>query len=277
LALLQPPGRVHQVDERLLVLVAESGLLDFVFDAHGGCRNRLQIYVHTFNVATSFATFFILFLPAGLSIQIRQMPYGELSPLILSLMQRFLFSLFVLGALATMPQQVAAQDGGFPVQTTPTTQFVFQNGEVVRRDKGRTTPLTQNVKLRSGVKINYKNGIVEMPADKINPQGKKFTLREGDYVKADGGVVFATPASAAAARGDNTVSANAQYEKYVQSGGMQNVDPVRQMQLLNQKVDLLTQKVNLLSQGRTTMPDMSSIDQQLKSVDAQLAGTNTTK
>jgi hypothetical protein len=192
-------------------------------------------------------------------------------------MHRLFFLLLALGCLAAAPERATAQDGGFPVQTTPTTQFVFMNGEVVRRDRGKTTPLTQNVKLRSGVKINYKNGIVEMPADKINPQGKKFTLREGDYVRADGGVVFATPASAAAARGDNTVDANAQYQKYVQTGGVTNHDPARHSQLLNQKIELLTQKVNLLSQGRTDLPNTGSIDQQLKALDAQLSGTNTTK
>ena len=42
----------------------------------------------------------------------------------------------------------AAQAGGFPVQTTTRTQFVMQNGEVVRREGSQTTPLTQNVKLR---------------------------------------------------------------------------------------------------------------------------------
>ena len=185
-------------------------------------------------------------------------------------MQRFLFLALTVSCLAAAPHLAAAQDGGFPVQTTARTQFLFFNGEVVRREGTQLTPLTQNVKLANGVKINYKNGIVEMPADKINPQGKKLTLREGDYVRADGGVVFASPGSAAAARGDAPKAPNDKYETYVQRG-MGYADPAAQVSLLNKKIELLKQKIELLSQGRPSMPDTKAIDEQLAALDAQMA------
>ena len=184
-------------------------------------------------------------------------------------MHRFLFLVFAIGSLATAPRLAAAQDGGYPVQTTPRTKFVFLNGEVVRLDGSQTTALTQKVKLASGVKINYKNGIVEMPADKINPQGKKITLREGDYVRADGGVVFATPGSAGAAQGRAGSAPDANYEKYVQRG-MGYADPAAQVSVLTKKVELLTQKVALLSRGRTDLPDTKAIDDQLAQLNAQM-------
>ncbi|HEX8326724.1 MAG TPA: DUF6799 domain-containing protein [Hymenobacter sp.] len=186
-------------------------------------------------------------------------------------MKRFFALVLVAGSLVAAPRFAAAQDGGFPVQTTARTQFVFKDGEVMRREGTQLTPLTQNVKLRNGTKINYKNGIVEMPADKINPQGKKLTLRDGDYVRADGGVVFATPASAAASRGGAPAAGATKFEPYVQRGpGF--ADPAMQVTLLTKKVDLLTQKVNLLSQGRTDLPDTKAIDDQLAQVNAQLNG-----
>ena len=187
-------------------------------------------------------------------------------------MNRFAFLLLTAACLATAPRLAAAQDGGFPVQTTPRTQFVMQNGGVVRRDGSQTTALTQNVKLASGVKINYKNGIIEMPADKVNPQGKKITLREGDYVKADGGVVFATPGSAAAARGDAPSSTTpAKFDTYVQRGSGY-ADPAMQVSLLNKKVELLTRKVNLLSQNQPVTPETKAIDDELAKLDTQLGG-----
>jgi hypothetical protein len=185
-------------------------------------------------------------------------------------MKRFALLLLTTVGLATSPRLAAAQDGGFPVQTTPRTQFVMQNGEVVRRDGSQTTALTQNVKLASGVKVNYKSGIVEMPADKLNPQGKKITLREGDYVKVDGGVVFATPGSAAAARGD-AAPAGAKYDTYVQRGPGY-ADPNMQVSLLNKKIELLTRKVNLLSQRQPATPETKAIDDELARLDSQLVG-----
>jgi hypothetical protein len=184
-------------------------------------------------------------------------------------MLRLLFLVLAAGCLASAPRFAAAQDGGFPVQTTARTQFVMQNGEVVRREGTQTSPLSQNVKLNNGVKINYKNGIVEMPADKVNPKGKKLTLREGDYVRADGGVVFATPGSAAQARGSAPTPPNAKFDTYVQHGSGY-ADPSVQVGLLNKKVELLTQKVQLLTQGRTDLPDTKSIDDQLAQLNAQL-------
>lgn len=189
-------------------------------------------------------------------------------------MNRLFLLVFAAGGLATAPRPAAAQAGGFPVQTTSRTQFVLINGEVVRREGTQTTPLTQNVKLAGGVKINYKNGIVEMPADKISPQGKKITLHEGDYVKPDGGVVFATPASAAAARGEGTPPATppgTKYEPYVQHGpGF--ADPAMRVSLLNKKIELLNQKIQVLSQGQPTTPGIKAIDDQLTKIDAQLNG-----
>lgn len=184
-------------------------------------------------------------------------------------MPRFALVLLTATCLATTPRLAAAQAGGFPVKTTPGTQFVMMEGEVVRRDGGQTAHLSQNVKLPSGVKINYKNGIVEMPANKLNPKGKKITLHEGDYVKADGGVVFATPASAAAAQGATPVAPDAKYEKLVQHGPGY-AEPAMQVSLLNKKVELLNQKISLLSQGRTDLPDTKSLDAQLAELDEKL-------
>ncbi len=195
--------------------------------------------------------------------------YSRKLPLFPVVMHRLLFLVLAAGCLATAPRLAAAQAGGYPIQTTARTQFVFKNGEVVRREGTQTIALTQNVKLSNGVKINYKNGIVEMPADKINPQGKKITLREGDYVRPDGGVVFATPASAAAAQGKTPAGPKAGFETYVQHGSGY-ADPATQVPLLNKKIELLTQKVQLLSQGRPDMPDTKAIDDQLAQLEAQL-------
>lgn len=184
-------------------------------------------------------------------------------------MQRF-GTLLLAAVLATAGHRLAAaQGGGFPVQTTASTQFVMQNGEVVKRDGNQITALSQNVKLASGVKINYKNGIVEMPADKLNANGKKITLHEGDYVRADGGVVFATPGSAAAAKGAAPTPPSATYEKYVQRGPGY-ADPAQRVPMLNKKIELLNQKISLLSQSRTDLPDTKALDAQLADLDAQL-------
>ena len=185
-------------------------------------------------------------------------------------LQRLLILLLATCSLLAAPRSVAAQAGGFPVQTTASTRFVFADGEVVRRDGARITALAQNVKLANGTKINIKNGIVEMPADKINPQGKKITLREGDYVRADGGVVFATPASAAAAAGAAPIAPAAKYETYVQRGPGY-AGSAGQAALLSKKVALLNQKVALLAQACPNAPDTRALDEQLAKLDAQLA------
>jgi len=185
-------------------------------------------------------------------------------------MHRLAFLLLALIGFVAAPQAASAQDGGFPVKTTPRTQFVMVNGEVMRREgNGQPTPLTQNVKLESGVKINFKNGIVEMPADKVNSKGKKLTLNEGDYVRADGGVVFATPGSASAAQGRTPIGTNGKFDTYVQKG-QGYADPALQVSLLNKKVELLNQKIEALSQGRTELPDTKAIDDQLAQLDLKL-------
>ena len=184
-------------------------------------------------------------------------------------MHRFLFLVFAASSLASAPRPVAAQDGGHAVQTTVRTQFVFKNGEVLRRDGKQLTPLTQNVKLANGTKINYKNGIVEMPADKLYPQGKKISLHEGDYVRPDGGVVFASPGSATASQGLPTPATGARYTTYAERGPGYS-DPALQISLLNKKVELLTQKVALLSQGRPDKPDTKAIDDQLAKLEMQM-------
>lgn len=170
-------------------------------------------------------------------------------------------------ALAAAPRPAAAQAGGFPVQTTAATRFVFVDGEVVRRDGAKTTPLTQNVRLRNGTKINRKNGIVEMPPDKLNPTGKKLTLHEGDYVRPDGGIVFATPTSAATARGEAPGAVPAKFEPYVQHGPGYDE---RKSQLLTQKIDLLRQKVALLDQPHPDTAHAQALNNRLKSLDEQL-------
>ena len=192
-------------------------------------------------------------------------------------MSRFLFLLLTPVCLAVAPRPAVAQDGGALVPVTPRAQFVFLDGEMVRREGTQDTPLTENIKLVSGIKINFKNGIVEMPAVYFDAQGKrlavplckKFTLHEGDYVRTDGSLVFATPASAAAARGDIPVAPGAQYEKYVLRGPGY-AEPAVQLPLLAKKVELLTQKITLLSQGRADLPDTKSLDDQLTRLDAQI-------
>jgi len=173
----------------------------------------------------------------------------------------FLASLLAAG-LAGTPHFAHAQDGGYPVKTNRNTEFVFLNGEVVRRDGAVTTPLTQNVKLAGGTKINYKNGIVEMP------DGKKTTLHEGDYVKPDGGIVFATPQSAATSRGE-IAPADAKFTTYVQKGEA-SPNASQEIYLLRRKVELLNQKVDLLSKSQPGTTDTSLLDRQLGELDAQI-------
>lgn len=186
-------------------------------------------------------------------------------------MKRFLFLLGAAGALAAAPRPAAAQQGGYPVQTTAQTQFVYQNGAVVRRDGSRTKPLTQNVRLANGTKINYKSGIVEFPG------GKMTTLKEGDFVRPDGGVVFATPGSAAAARGDGPGPAKASFSTYTLPApanpgqDQAQTDALKlRLQLMERKVELLNRKIAVLSQGQTTAPDTRQIDLDLTALDAQL-------
>lgn len=172
-----------------------------------------------------------------------------------------------------MPRLSFAQaTGGALIHPNRNTQFVFQNGAVVQRLGTQLTQLAQNVRLPNGTKINVRSGIVEFPSGKITP------LHEGDYLNAEGGVVFATPASAAAARGDYLVAVNAKYDKYVQVGSSQAPTPsptgpdsaaVREL-LLRQKVELLNRKVTLLQETHPNAPSTSAVDKQLQALDARL-------
>ena len=168
----------------------------------------------------------------------------------------------MLGFLTSAPHRASAQPGGSSAQTTARTQFVFQDGVVVRRDGTTITPLTQNVRLKDGTKINYKSGIIELPTGKIT------TLREGDFVRPDGGIVFGSPASAAAARGE-TVKGGEQFDTYVQKFGTA-MGPAQQLNLMQQKIELLEQKVTMLSEGRSDAPSTSLIDKQIEIINNQL-------
>jgi hypothetical protein len=179
------------------------------------------------------------------------------------------FATTLLGAalsLASLPGH--AQSGGTPVRPNRNAQFVFRNGEVVQRLGTQITPLAQNVRLPNGTKINVKSGIVEFPGGKIT------SLHENDYINAEGGIVFGTPASAAAARGDNSVATDAKYDKYVQVGTAPTTitgdAPNEREQLLMHKVELLNRKVALLQQTHTNLPNTEAVDKQLQELDAQL-------
>lgn len=183
--------------------------------------------------------------------------------------QPHFFAAALLGAaLSFTALSSHAQSGGTPIRPNRNAQFVFRNGEVVQRLATQITPLTQNVRLPNGTKINVKSGIVEFPGGKIT------SLHEGDYINAEGGIVFSTPASAAAARGDNSVAANAKYDKYVQVGTASTTiignAPSEREQLLTQKVELLTRKVALLQQTHPNPPDTGVVDKQLQDLDTQI-------
>ncbi|RTQ46232.1 hypothetical protein EJV47_22135 [Hymenobacter gummosus] len=184
------------------------------------------------------------------------------------------FAALLLTSPAALAQKTPARsattaDGRLDLQNGD--QFVMQNGAVVRRRDGQTTGLSQNVRLPGGTKINVKSGIVELTT------GKMITLKEGDYVKADGGVMFATPQNAAASRGE-TAPPDAKFNEVVEvraapSGA--NVDSRlgelnRRVELMAQKIQLLNQKISLLSQNNPKAPDTSQLDGQIKALDEQL-------
>ncbi len=175
------------------------------------------------------------------------------------------FRLFAAAALtALVSLAAAAQEGGYPVNPNPATQYVYENGEVVQRLGDKTTRLTKNLRLPDGTKINYKSGMVEMAGGKI------ITLRAGDYVKADGGVVYATPGSAAYSRSDQTVPAAAKFDTFVQVGAA-SASASEELQLLRKKVELLNRKIGVLSQGQTPPPAVAALDAQLRETDERLA------
>ncbi|TGE29618.1 DUF6799 domain-containing protein [Hymenobacter metallicola] len=189
-------------------------------------------------------------------------------------MNRHLFSLAlfltVAAPLSTLAQAKPARPIG-AIEAGSNDQFLMREGEVVLRQGSTTTPLTKNVVLANGTKVNYKSGIVELPG------GKKTTLKEGDYVTMKGDIVFATPGSAAAARG-TTAPAGAQFEPYVdRNSAPTTADMETRLSSLNsritlmaQKIQLLNDKISLLSSSTQRPADTSQLDQQIKALDEQL-------
>ena len=174
--------------------------------------------------------------------------------------------ILLLTLFSGLAYSAAAQTAPTPagaVAIGPQTRFVMQNGTVVLRQGNADQPLTKNVRLANGTKINYKSGIVELLP------GKLTTLREGDYVTPQGEIVFATPASAAAARGDQSAAPNAQFKPYVQVGTTSAAVQDKQLELMARKIDLLNQKISLLSR-RGPQADTRPLDQQLQLLDSQL-------
>ncbi len=170
--------------------------------------------------------------------------------------------------LASVPRLSAAQSVVQNVRPNRNTQFLFRNGAVVQRLGNQNTPLKQNVVLPNGTKINVRSGIVELPTGKIT------SLHEGDYVNAEGGIVFGSPASAATARGDGGVPADAKFDSYVHVGsadapGLPAQSDERE-QLLMRKIELLNRKISLLTQTHTNPPDTEAVDRQLQELDEQL-------
>jgi hypothetical protein len=143
---------------------------------------------------------------------------------------------------------MAQPSGGQPVSLVRNTQFLYTNGKVVQRVGKQITPLAKNVRLPNGTKINVRSGIVELPTGKIT------TLREGDYVNAEGGIV--------------------KFDPYVHVGTAParalSDAPTDREQLLMRKIELLNRKVELLNQSVATPPDMSAVDKQIQELDAQI-------
>ncbi len=181
----------------------------------------------------------------------------------------FTASLLLGASLAFIPRPGQAQTSVVQaVRPNRNTQFLYLNGVVVQRLGTQNTPLTQNVRLPNGTKINVRSGIVELPTGKIT------TLRDGDYVNAEGGIVFGSPASAAAARGDTSVAANAKFDTYVHVGNaparILADAPTEREQLLMRKIELLSRKVTLLTQTNPNPPSTEAVDKQLSEIDTQL-------
>lgn len=175
----------------------------------------------------------------------------------------------------------AAPDAAAQTKTTPTAsapssapdRYLLQNGEVVLLKGGRAVALTKNPVLPNGTKINYKSAIVEFST------GKKTTLRDGDYVTLAGDIVFGTPGSAAQARNDNSVPADAKYEKYVLRGtapasatAMEGrlSDVNKRISLMAQKIQLLNDKISLMTPQPANQTALDNLNQQIKSLDEQL-------
>lgn len=188
-------------------------------------------------------------------------------------MNRHLFALSLLGLLATASAATAQTNTAPTSAATGAERYLMQDGQVVLVQGRRPTPLSKNVVLRNGTKINYKSGIVELPGGKIT------TLKEGDYVRPDGGIVFATPGSAAQARGDNSVPNPDKYEQYVDTrpapGSSAGVEARltelnSKISIMGEKIQLLNQKISLLSTNAQRPTDTSQLDQQIQALDAKL-------
>lgn len=179
--------------------------------------------------------------------------------------------LLVTAAATAAPHQAAAQKTSLPAGTTAGSEFVMINGSVVHRQGTQTTAISDNLRLADGTKINISSGVVELPG------GKTTTLHEGDFVRPDGGIVFATPSSAAAARGDQAPPAGAKFDKYVQVGSPTGELETRlnaldqRVQLMARKVKLLNDKITILSTSKQPLPNTAQLDQQIKALDAQLS------
>ncbi|HLK97301.1 MAG TPA: DUF6799 domain-containing protein, partial [Hymenobacter sp.] len=125
-------------------------------------------------------------------------------------------------------------------------------------------PLTRNVVLPNGTKVNYKTGIVEFAT------GKKATLQEGDYVTLTGDVVIATP-------NNTTLPADGKSNRYVDKKQAPNTQvngavpatndlPV----LLSRKIQLLNDKISLMVPDPAKQDAINKINEQLLSLDAKL-------
>lgn len=187
------------------------------------------------------------------------------------LLSSALIALALMASLSATAQTKTAPKPAGAVTTGATDRFLMQNGSVVLMQNGRPTPLTQNVRLGNGTKVNYKSGIVELPGGKIT------TLQEGDYVTSRGEIVFATPASAAAARGQKA-EPGAKFEPYVERGGLPSPADVdarlttlgTRLDLMAQKIQLLNQKISLLSVNAQRPTDTAQLDQQIQQLELQL-------
>ncbi|TGE08113.1 DUF6799 domain-containing protein [Hymenobacter fodinae] len=193
-------------------------------------------------------------------------------------MKKLLYSVALLtGFLAATP--VIAQSTTAPKmpagakEANSNDRFLMQGGQVVLVQGKRPTPLTKNVVLSNGTKINYKSGIVELPGGKIT------TLKEGDYVRMDGGIVFATPSSAAEARNEPAGSAGTQFQQYVDNRPAPNsaagvearlMELNQKISLMGEKIQLLNQKISLMSSAGQRPADTSQLDKQIKALDEKL-------
>jgi hypothetical protein len=191
-------------------------------------------------------------------------------------MKTIFFSLSVLLGLLAVAPSASAQTTATPAgakTANATDRFVMRNGQVVLMQGQNVTPLSKNVVLSNGTKINYKSGIVELA------EGKITTLKEGDYVRMSGEIVFATAGSAAQARNDASVAPDAKFNNYVDKTPDPNGPAAmearltvlnQKITLMGEKIQLLNQKISLLSSSTQRNADTSQLDQQIKALDEKL-------